>query len=60
MEKRKVKIAVQVLHEMSFPFPNTKEFINKKLEQICSKEYISLEEVIYFSLASLEKKCVFF
>ena len=41
-----------VLYEVSVEFPKTKEFIDEKLEQKCSKENISKEKVIYFSLIS--------
>ena len=54
MEKGKRNIAMEVVHEVSVEFPETKDFINKKLEQKCFKEKTSVEEVIYFSLTSLE------
>ena len=34
---------------MSVEIPETKEFIAEKIEQKCSKENISIEEVIFFS-----------
>ena len=50
MDKIKLCIAMEVLNEASIEFPDTNEVIDGKLEQKCSKENISLEEVIYFSL----------
>ena len=45
---------MEVLHEVSVTFTETKEFIDEKLEQKCSKENISVKEVICFSLTRLE------
>ena len=53
-KKRKLNIAMEVLHEVSVTFTETKEFIDEKLEQKCSKENISVKEVICFSLTRLE------
>lgn len=39
---------MQVLQEVSVTSPETKDFINEKLEQKCANEYISVEEVIHF------------
>ena len=50
MEKRKLNIAMEVLSELSVTFPETKDFINEKLEEKLIRENISLEEVIYFLL----------
>ena len=50
--ERKLIIAMQVLHEMSVEFPDTKNFIEELLEQKYLKENISVEEVIYFSLTN--------
>ena len=48
MKKRKLKITLEVLHEVSIEFPETKPFIEEHLEQKYLKENISSEEVIYF------------
>ena len=47
--KRKNNITVQVLHKALIVFPDSKGFIDEKLEQKCFKENISVEEVIYYS-----------
>lgn len=44
------------LHKVSDEFPDTKEFIDEKLEQKCLRESISIEELIYLSMTSLETK----
>ena len=54
MEKGKLNIAMEVLRELSVTYPETKESIDEKLENKCSKEHISVEEEIYFSLTTLE------
>lgn len=38
MDKRKLRMTLEVLNEESTEFPETKEFIEEKLEQKCSKK----------------------
>ena len=52
MDIKNVQIVLHVLDKISDEFPNTKDFIKKELEEKCSKEGISEEEVLFF-LASL-------
>ena len=47
MEKRKLKITLEVLNEFIVEFPETKKSIEEHLDQKCLKEKISVEEVIY-------------
>ena len=47
---------MEVQHKVYVLFPETKDFIDEKLKQKCSNENISVEEVIYFSLASLQAR----
>lgn len=56
MKKRTLSIAMKGPSEVSIEFLETKQFIEENLEQTCLKENVSVEEVIYFSLASLETK----
>ena len=56
MEKCKLCITLELLNEVSIELPETKNVINEHFEQICLKENVSAEEVIYFSLTSLEIK----
>ena len=54
MKKQKLKIALEVLR--SVLWASREQGKIEKLEQYCLKESISVEEVIYFSLESLEVK----
>ena len=47
IKKRKLKITLEVLNEVTAKFPESIEFMEKRLEQKCLKEKISVEEVIY-------------
>ena len=49
MDKKRIKIAVKVLKEIKNEFPETVKFIDDRLEQECSKENMTVEEVISFS-----------
>ena len=55
MVKGKFKITLEVLDEVTAEVPETKEFIEERLEQECLKENMSVEEVIYL-FTSLEAK----
>ena len=48
MDKRRIKITLKVLDEVKVQFPETKQFIEKCIEQECLKENISVEEVFFF------------
>ena len=48
MDKRRFGITLKVLNEVKVQFPETKEFIEERLEQECLEENISAEEVIFF------------
>ena len=54
MYKRRVKIISRVLNAIKLNFPETTQFIEDCLEQECSKEIISVDEVI-FPFTSLEE-----
>ena len=56
MDKRRIRITTKVLDELKVQFPETKEFIEERLEQECLKENVSVEEVI-FLFTSLKAKC---
>ena len=49
MDKRRVKIISRVLDAVKLNFPETTQFIQDCLEQKCSKENISVDEVIFFT-----------
>ena len=47
MDKKRIKIAMKVLDKAKEHFPETKEFIQDCIVQECSKENISVDEVIF-------------
>ena len=47
MHKRRVKIAMKVLDQVKTQLPEAKQFIDDCVEQECSKENISVDEVIF-------------
>ena len=58
-KQRRVKIISRVLDAVKLNFPETTQFIQDCLEQKCSNEYISVDEVI-FLFTSLEAKYFLF
>ena len=48
MNNLKVKVYQTILKEVSQKYEEVEEFINSKIEEICSQEKLSGEEVIYF------------
>ena len=55
-KSEKLETTLEVLNEVCVEFPETKQFMEEHLEQVCYKENISVEEVIYFLFTSLEAK----
>ena len=53
MDKRRLRITLNVLNKVKYQFPETIEFIDERLEQACLKERgnfpitSSMEEVIF-------------
>ena len=56
MDKRRIRITTKVLDAVKVQFPETKKFMEERLEQECLKENISVEEVI-FLFTSLKAIC---
>ena len=48
MNNFKIKIYKTVLKEVSEKYDGDEDFANRKIEEICSQEKLSAEEVIYF------------
>ena len=48
MNNVKVKVYKTILKEVSEKYEGIEEFINGKIEEICSQEKLSGKEVIYF------------
>ena len=55
MDKRKVKITSRVLDAVTLNLPDTIQFIEDYLEQECSKENISVDEVIFYYIPRSKK-----
>ena len=55
MDKGTVIIATKILDKVKDQFPETTVFTNERLEQVCLKEDISVEKVV-FLLTCLEAK----
>ena len=56
MDKLRLSAVVKVVNEVKVQFPQTKEFIEERLEQECSKENVSTEKVIFLSYMPRSKK----
>ena len=48
MDILKIKIYKPALKDVSQKYERAKELINSRIEEICSQEMLSVEEVIYF------------
>ena len=44
----KIKIYKRVLNEVSEKYDGAEDFMNSRIEEICSQEKLSAQEVIYF------------
>ena len=47
MDKKRLKITLKVLKDVKQEYPSTKKYIEDRLEEECSKENISVDEVIF-------------
>ena len=53
MNNIKMKIYKRVLQEISEKYNEAEDFINKRIEEVCSQEKLSAEEVTYFLVTFL-------
>ena len=53
MNNIKMKIYKRVLQEISEKYHGAEDFINKRIEEVCSQEKLSAEEVTYFLVTFL-------
>ena len=53
MNNIKMKIYKRVLQEISEKYIEAEDFINKRIEEVCSQEKLSAEEVTYFLVTFL-------
>ena len=49
MDKKRLKIALAVLNAVRSRFTETNEFIDSTLKEVCEKEKITADEVIFFA-----------
>ena len=47
MDKERLKITLKVLNDVKEEYPITKKYTEHRLEEECSKENISVDEVIF-------------
>ena len=47
MDKQRVMIMVKVLEEVQNQFPQTVDFVDEKIEEQCSKENMTKEQLIF-------------
>ena len=48
MNKTKVEVYREVLRDVSRNFEGTENFIKRRIQEICEKKKVSVEEVFYF------------
>ena len=46
-DKKRLKITLKVLNDVKQEYPETKKYIEDRLEEECLKENISVDEVIF-------------
>ena len=54
MNNIKVKVYKKMLKEISEKYEGSQDFINNRIDEICSQEKFSAEEVIYFLVSFLQ------
>ena len=59
MAKRKTKTLLEMINDIITEYPNASDFIQEKLIEKSDRDRISIDEVIYFFLVSLEAKYFF-
>ena len=55
MDQKRIRIAIKVLDEIKTEFPETTDFVDDRLEQQCSKENMTVEQVSFLFIC-LEAK----
>ena len=58
MDKKRLKITLKVLNDVKEEYPATKKYIEDRLEEDCSKENISIDEVLFFFTYWKAKSCL--
>ena len=52
MDKKRLRVALKILKEVTVKFRNTKQFIGDAMEQECQKKRITADEVIFYKSRS--------
>ena len=63
MEKRKTNILLELIDDIIVEYPETKKYIQQKLQEKCKREEIPIDTVIFiitFFLASFQKQKHFY
>ena len=47
IDKKRLKITLKVLNDVKQEYPGTKRYIEDRLEEECSKENVSVDEVMF-------------
>ena len=50
MDKKKFRIVLEVLDNVSIKYPETANYIENNMMELCSREKLSVEEVFYFAV----------
>ena len=54
MNNLKIKVYRKVLKEVAQKYDGAEDFINNRIEEICSQGKLSAEEIIYFLVGFLQ------
>ena len=46
---KKLKVIMKVSQNVEKKFPESKDFVEQNMKEVCEREHISVEEVIYFA-----------
>ena len=58
MNKKRLKVALDVLNAVRSTFPEANEFIDRTVKEECEKERMTADEVIFLLLNLRKKKLV--
>ena len=45
---KKLKVMLKALDNVACKYPDTKDYIEENLKEVCEREGLTMEEVIYF------------
>ena len=59
MEKRKTNILLELIDDIIIEYPDTKEYIQQKLQEKCEREGILIDTVIFIFLSKFSEAKTF-